>query len=131
MKQSKSNIMILLALFLIGTLVVNNSPVTRQIVPVPDEVDIYRSQILFVWGYMKRDFTVTFDLDPDEDYLALPVNVDVTFIHIRSQRVFVSSFEDELDGSTYTLSTVLRRMPAGFYFIEVHITSLGPVISLL
>lgn len=130
MKQSKANIMILLALFLIGTLAVNNSPVTRQFEPVP-EVDITRSQILFVWGYMKRDFTVTFDLDLDEDYLTLPVNVDVTFVHIRSQRVFVSSFEDELDGSTYTLSTVLRRMPAGFYYIEVHITSLGNGISLL
>ncbi|TET08056.1 MAG: hypothetical protein E3J86_11425, partial [Candidatus Thorarchaeota archaeon] len=94
MKQSKSNIMILLALFLIGTLAVNNSPVTRQIEHEP-EVDITRSQILFVWGYMKRDFTVTFDPDLDEDYLALPVNVDVTFVHIRSQRVFVSSFEDE------------------------------------
>ena len=128
MKQSKSNIMILLALFLIGTLAGNNSPVTRQIEHVP-EVDIIDSQIVFVWGYMKRDLTVTFDLD--EDYLALPVNVDVTFIHIRSQRVFVSSFEDELDGSTYTLSTVLRRMPAGFYYIEVHITSQGLVISLL
>lgn len=120
--------MILLALFLIGTLAGNNSPVTRQIEHVPD-VDIIDSQIVFVWGYMKRDLTVTFDLD--EDYLALPVNVDVTFIHIRSQRVFVSSFEDELDGSTYALSTVLRRMPAGFYYIEVHITSQGLVISLL
>ena len=126
MKQSKSTIMILLALFLIGTLAGNNSPVTRQIEHVP-EVDITDSQIVFVWGYMKRDLTVTFDLD--EDYLALPVNVDVTFIHIRSQRVFVSSFEDELDGSTYALSTVLRRMPAGFYYIEVHITSLGNGIS--
>ena len=128
MKQSKSNIMILLALFLIGTLAGNNSPVTRQIEHVPD-VDIIDSQIVFVYGYMKRDLTVTFGLD--EDYLALPVNVDVTFTHIRSQRVFVSSFEDELDGSTYTLSTVLRRMPAGFYYIEVHITSLGNGISLL
>jgi len=100
MKQSKSNIMILLALFLMGTLAVNNSPVTRQIEPVP-EVGITCSQIVFVYGYMKRDLTVTFDLD--EDYLALPVNVDVTFIHICSQRGFVSSFEDELDGSTYTV----------------------------
>ena len=121
--------MILLALFLIGTLTVNNSPVTRQVEHEPDEVDITCSQIVFVYGYMKRDLTVTFGLD--EDYLALPVNIDVTFIHIRSQRVFVSSFEDELDGSTYTLSTNLRRMPAGFYYIEVHITSQGSVISLL
>ena len=129
MKQSKSNIMILLALFLIGTLTVNNSPVTRQVEHEPDEVDITCSQIVFVYGYMKRDLTVTFGLD--EDYLALPVDIDVTFIHIRSQRVFVSSFEDELDGSTYTLSTSLRRMPAGFYNIVVHITSQGSVISLL
>ena len=129
MNQSKSNVMILLALFLIGTLAVNNSPVTRQNEIVSDEDGITSWEIVFVWGYMKRDLTVTFDFE--EDPPALPVNVDVTFTHIRSQRVFVPYCEGELDGSTYTLSTVLRRMPAGFYYIEVHITSQGSVISSL
>ena len=89
----------------------------------PGAIDITIEEMsYFVKGYMKHG--LTFDLDAD--YYG-NVNVEATFTHFRSGRVFNFDFEDELNGDTYTFCD-MKKMPAGLYHIVIHLTSSGGIV---
>ena len=91
----------------------------------PGEINLTRSQELFLKGWMKgKPVVITFDLG--EEYYS-DVNVTVHIAHWKNPHaVWSYDFIDSLDGSNYDLTITIggRRRPAGFYDIEVHITSL-------
>ena len=115
MKRKLAMFPLALVLFLSITVQVN-----ADIIPGPEPIDMTLSQTLFVKGHMKKGLEVQFDLD---DEYSSPVTVDVTFQHMRSQRTWEFTLTDELQGSTFYFTLIMKRMPAGLYNLGVHIYS--------
>jgi len=122
MKQRALSVIGLLALFLIGTAAMGN--LVAGTTPAPDVIDITLERTsFFVKGYMKHGLMFVLDAEYYGD-----VNVDATFTHLRSRRVFTFDFEDTLDGSTY-IFPAMKNMPSGWYHIVIHITSSGELVD--
>jgi hypothetical protein len=116
MKQRTLSVIGLFALLLIGTAAMGNLVAGYEM--EPDAIDITIERVsFFVKGYMKHG--LTFDLGAE--YYS-DVNVDATFTHFRSGRVFAFDFEDTLNGQWYTFPD-MKKMPSGLYHIVIHITS--------
>ena len=100
-------------------------PVSAEGGVITGEIDLILSQELFLKGWMKGEpVVITYDLG--EGYYS-DVNVVVHIAHWKNPHaVWSYDFADVLDGSYYDLTITIggRRRPAGFYHIEVHITSL-------
>jgi hypothetical protein len=115
-----------LASMMLILVLLSAQPVSVEAVTTPPaEINLIRSQELFLKGWMKgKPVVITFDLG--EEYYS-DVNVVVHIEHWKSPHaVWSYDFTDSLDGADYdlTITTGGRRRPAGFYYIEVHITSL-------
>jgi hypothetical protein len=115
----------LLASMMLILVLLSAQPVSVKAGEMPDEINLNLSEKLFLKGWMKRKpVVITFDLG--EEYYS-DVNVVVHIEHWKNPHA-VWSYEDtgSLDGSEYDLTITIggRRRPAGFYYIEVHVTSL-------
>ena len=114
-----------LASMMLILVLLSAQPVSVEAGEMPVEIDIARSQDLFLKGWMKGEpVVITFDLGEEYDS---DVNVEVHIAHWKNPHaVWSYDFTDSLDGPDYDLTITIggRRRPAGFYHIEVHITSL-------
>lgn len=115
-----------LASMMLILVLLSAQPVNVEAGVISDEIDLALSQELFLKGWMKGEpVVITFDLG--EEYYS-DVNVVVHIAHRKNPHAIWSlEFPDSLDGSDYDLTITIggRRRPAGFYDIEVYITSLS------
>lgn len=112
MKRRTLSVMGLFVLFLVGTVVMGNS--VAGLTPIDITVD----QTVFVKGYMKHGHIFVFDGLYYGD-----VHIEATFTHLSSKRVFTFDFDTTLNGMIYILP-VMKKMPAGMYYMVIHITSI-------
>jgi hypothetical protein len=99
----------LFALFLISTVVMVNVDAI-----VPSEPEPIIVETIFIKGHMKHNLVIGVEYSETAD-------VEALFIHAPSLRTF--KVLGRIDEGKCTFSD-MKKMPAGWYYIEIHINSL-------